>query len=406
MSNIIFVFGPSCGGKSTLGKALQKNLGDGWTYIDRDDLVEQGISTDATADQTLDQRIRSIKDKIIIDAQIPWREKKKGEFYFMVLPPLGVLLERDAKRTIKLQRPEKRAYYAREYVVKTYNTLSKMEKKNFDHCFDSSRESVADEIKTVKTVLDATHMLEQLQARVQGDPSVQIVRLRNATITSAMAKALVPLTALKTLQLHRSSVSVPVLSEIAALFPHLGGLSVNTDVLKAAIKVEEIGLKRRVDATCFDALFGAFKQLDNFAVDGKQHDLIAFETAAACARNMPHLKTLQLAHSRLPALSIAALQFKELRTLDLQGSLITDLTLQRLSDLYDQGFLRKLTTLSLANCKIVSSCEDLSAEHILEAADPVGENPPYTNHGRAFHLLKSKLPKLKILFSNEEPSSS
>lgn len=153
MSNFIFLFGPSCSGKSTLGQALQKNLGSEWTYIDRDDLIEQNACTESTADQTLEERIQSIKGKIIIDAQIPWREKQKGEFYFMVLPPLEVLLKRDAERTIKLKRPERQAYYAREYVLETHSTLSKMKRNNFDHCFDSSRESVMDEISIVKTII-------------------------------------------------------------------------------------------------------------------------------------------------------------------------------------------------------------------------------------------------------------
>ena len=153
MSNVIFLFGPSCSGKSTLGQALQQNLGSEWTYIDRDDLIEQNVCTESTADRTLEERIRSIKGKIIVDAQIPWREKQKGEFYFKVLPPLEVLLKRDAERTIKLKRPERQAYYARKYVFETYNTLSKMGERNFDRCFDSSQESVMDEIKTVKTFI-------------------------------------------------------------------------------------------------------------------------------------------------------------------------------------------------------------------------------------------------------------
>lgn len=153
MSNIIFIFGPSCSGKSTLGKALQSNLGSEWTYIDRDDLIEQNVCTDSTANKTLDERIKSVKNKIIIDAQIPWREKRKNEFYFMVLPPLEVLLKRDAGRTIKLQRSGKQAYYAREYVLETYNTLSNMNRGNFNHCFDSSQESVTDEISMIKSVI-------------------------------------------------------------------------------------------------------------------------------------------------------------------------------------------------------------------------------------------------------------
>ena len=78
----IFLFGPSCSGKSTLGKGLQKSFGDPWSYLDRDDLIEQSGCNDAEADALLDKKIESLKDKIIIDAQIPWREKKQESFTF------------------------------------------------------------------------------------------------------------------------------------------------------------------------------------------------------------------------------------------------------------------------------------------------------------------------------------
>lgn len=153
MSSVIFLFGPSCGGKSTLGQALQETLGTEWTYLSRDDLIEQKTCVETTADRTLDERIQAIKDKIIVDAQIPWREKHTGEFYFMVLPPLEVLLKRDAERTIELQRTQRRAYKARQYVLETHHILCNMKKETFDHCFDSSRESVVDEINMVKTII-------------------------------------------------------------------------------------------------------------------------------------------------------------------------------------------------------------------------------------------------------------
>lgn len=155
MSTVIFLFGPSCSGKSTLGQALQKDLGSEWTYIDRDDLLEQNGHAESTADRILEERIQAIKDKVIIDTQIPWREKRQGEFYFRVLPPLEILLKRDLERTVKLQRPERQAHYAREYVLNTHHTLSKLKKEEFDHCFDSSRESVTDEISMVKTIINA-----------------------------------------------------------------------------------------------------------------------------------------------------------------------------------------------------------------------------------------------------------
>ena len=153
MSNVIFLFGPSCSGKSTLGRSLKRKLGSEWTYIDRDILIEQNVCTDSTADKALEERIQSIKNKIIIDAQIPWRDRRKGEFYFMILPPLQVLLKRDADRTVKFQRSAQQAHDAREYVLITHSALSSMKRQGFNHCFDSSRESVKEEIKIIRSVI-------------------------------------------------------------------------------------------------------------------------------------------------------------------------------------------------------------------------------------------------------------
>jgi adenylate kinase family enzyme len=154
MNDVIFLFGPSCSGKSTLGKALCNSLGRQWTYIDRDDLIEQNLCTDSTANVALEEKIKSIRQNIIIDAQIPWRKKRKGEFYFMVLPPLKILLERNEKRDRQLQRSEQRAYYARKYVLETYNALVNIDKSEFNYCFDSSMESVQDEVNTTRSLID------------------------------------------------------------------------------------------------------------------------------------------------------------------------------------------------------------------------------------------------------------
>lgn len=153
MNTIIFLFGPSCSGKSSLGEALHDSLGKEWTYIDRDDLVEQKLCTDATADETLEERIQVLKNKIIVDAQIPWREKRKGEFYFLVLPPLNVLIERDDRRTVRLQRTQESACRAREFVLFTHNILNKMDKKDFNLCFDSSQEPITEEVIAITKML-------------------------------------------------------------------------------------------------------------------------------------------------------------------------------------------------------------------------------------------------------------
>lgn len=149
----IYIFGPSCSGKSTLCQALQKSLGRTWSYIDRDVLIESGECSEADADGALENRIDSLKGNVIVDAQIPWRKKEKKEHYFLVLPPLTILLERDAERTRILNRSEERARYAKDYVISTHHILSKQDPAIFDHCFDSSALSVAEEVETIKTFL-------------------------------------------------------------------------------------------------------------------------------------------------------------------------------------------------------------------------------------------------------------
>ena len=134
----IYIFGPSCSGKSTLAKTLQQRLGDQWTYLDRDQLIESGLCPESAADTTLEERIQAVKTRVIIDAQIPWKEKKEEEIYCLLLPPLGTLLERDAQRTKALNRSERRALRAKEYVIHTHETLRRTALERFDVCFDSS----------------------------------------------------------------------------------------------------------------------------------------------------------------------------------------------------------------------------------------------------------------------------
>ncbi len=152
MKDIIYLFGPSCGGKSRLGKALQNRLDGQWTYIDRDDLIEQGISVESEADIVLEEKIYFIKNRIIVDTQIPWREKKEGELYCLVSAPLEILLERDAERTIKLNRSEVCAYDARKYVIDTHKILDQMEKSKFNCQFDSSRSSIQETVGVIKSL--------------------------------------------------------------------------------------------------------------------------------------------------------------------------------------------------------------------------------------------------------------
>jgi guanylate kinase len=157
MSQIVFIFGASCSGKSNLSQALHQHFRKDWQCIDRDDLIEQSECSEANANATLDAKIQSIGKCVIIDAQIPWRKKRSGEFYFLVFPPLKILLERDQKRTINLKRNEQRAAGAKAYVEETHEILEKMAKEDFDLIFDSSQISVKEEIDRIKRKIIPGH---------------------------------------------------------------------------------------------------------------------------------------------------------------------------------------------------------------------------------------------------------
>lgn len=149
----IYIFGASCSGKSSLAQALHKKLGNEWTYLDRDLFIETGTCTDDTANAFLDLKIGEIKSRVIVDAQIPWKIKEKGDLYLLMHPPLNVLLERDSVRTANLQRSESRALYAKQYVINTHKQLDQQPKEEFDACFDSSTTSIEELIHKVVQLL-------------------------------------------------------------------------------------------------------------------------------------------------------------------------------------------------------------------------------------------------------------
>lgn len=140
---VICVFGPSCSGKSTLTKALKNKLGDGWRRIDRDELPGNDVDT------TLDRIIALSADKLIIDAQIPWREKRDGELYVSVLPPLNILLQRYEKRMSNRKRTPERALQAKLYVENTFKIISEKPEGTFDFPLDSSKLSVEEEVEII-----------------------------------------------------------------------------------------------------------------------------------------------------------------------------------------------------------------------------------------------------------------
>ncbi len=168
LASIVFVFGPSCGGKSTLSKALVQQLGPFWTYLDRDQLIEDGLCIEEKADQMIEESILSFQSRdqhVVVDAQIPWRaQKKKDELYVLVYAPLPELLVRDSKRTVQLHRSPKRAHYARLYVEKTFAEVFKAPARlgfYYDLVFDSSEYSIDTEIKEVLSLIAQYYKREE-----------------------------------------------------------------------------------------------------------------------------------------------------------------------------------------------------------------------------------------------------
>ncbi len=138
----IYIFGASCSGKSSLAQALHTKLGNEWTYLDRDLFIETGTCADGTANAFLDIKIREMTNRVIVDAQIPWKSKEKGDLYLLVHAPLDVLLQRNSIRTANLQRSATRALHAKQYVINTHKQLDQQPKEQFDACFDSSTASI------------------------------------------------------------------------------------------------------------------------------------------------------------------------------------------------------------------------------------------------------------------------
>ncbi|MBS0652459.1 MAG: hypothetical protein JSR39_02910 [Verrucomicrobia bacterium] len=164
LASVLFIFGPSCGGKSTLSKALVEKLGPSWTYIDRDQLIEDDLCSEEVADLKLEEMIAYLQSDnrhLLIDTQVPWRAPRNGsEKYVLVYAPLSELLARDARRTARLERSPKRAYYARLYVEETFCDVFKAPYDlhfEYDAVFDSSQMSIDAETKQTLELLDRMH---------------------------------------------------------------------------------------------------------------------------------------------------------------------------------------------------------------------------------------------------------
>jgi|GEM_PF-5532379 len=130
---VIVLFGPSCAGKSVLGKSLCAQLGISWEFVDRDDLIEQRADKADRPDQEelyflaneINKRLHDKNANLVVDTNLYTDDfitliNTASVMRVLVYVPLNVLLERDAQRTQLLQRSAKNAYYAKQFVLNTY----------------------------------------------------------------------------------------------------------------------------------------------------------------------------------------------------------------------------------------------------------------------------------------------
>lgn len=147
---VIFIYGTSCAGKSTLSKQLIKSLGNQWKLIDRDKVIEERQKNylqhhshlskeqlrqafdqiEAQADEAVLEEIRRATHNalhVIVDTQLHQnllnQLSEARSFSVLVYAPLHVLLERDHQRNQRLNRSEKRQFYAKAFILETFAQL-------------------------------------------------------------------------------------------------------------------------------------------------------------------------------------------------------------------------------------------------------------------------------------------
>ncbi|HBL98103.1 TPA: hypothetical protein DDZ86_00470 [Candidatus Dependentiae bacterium] len=121
--SIIIVMGSSCSGKSSIAAQLQRLLRTdkaSWRVVDFD---EVGESLENVVSAT--QKLLETECNVIIDTNTyeDWVEQTLSlraiVFKVRIYAPLEILLERDAQRTKKHNRTEERAFWARDFVIKS-----------------------------------------------------------------------------------------------------------------------------------------------------------------------------------------------------------------------------------------------------------------------------------------------
>jgi len=145
---VIIITGASCSGKSTLSKKILKTTEGKWQLVELDKIEDNfKISGKYFTEIDLLQEVITQTNcflkqdlNVIIDTNI-YHEifrtiSTENKTVILLYCPLNILLERNAKRDIKLQRSPRKAAYAKRYVEKTFHNFENF--NDYDILINSS----------------------------------------------------------------------------------------------------------------------------------------------------------------------------------------------------------------------------------------------------------------------------
>ncbi len=123
-NQVIMLMGPSCAGKSTLSTYLCEHLqskDEKWEVVDFDE-VEYNIDRLLQAtDDLLKKGTNVIIDTNTYEDGIEKRLRSNVKITkIIVTAPLKILLQRDERRTQRLNRDKKQAFWGKYFVIESY----------------------------------------------------------------------------------------------------------------------------------------------------------------------------------------------------------------------------------------------------------------------------------------------
>lgn len=123
-SNVVILMGASCSGKSTITKSLKEKIikhNKKWETVDFDDVGENIDILINQINKLLKNKINVIVDTNTYVKDMEKRFKATNVVKIVIKTPLKVLLWRNEQREKKLNRNAKQAFWAKKFVIESFN---------------------------------------------------------------------------------------------------------------------------------------------------------------------------------------------------------------------------------------------------------------------------------------------